>query len=145
VTEGDFQQRRGAAFAGQRAVLLRLLLALSAPATAPAHTLGQGYLFVAIDTDGVRGKIELTLTDLDVAVGLDADRAGKVSDAEVTAGAGRIVDYLAQRIGASCSGCRTVGTRSGAGASGSSATGQWRAASAGSWSTPPGRTGCTWR
>ena len=104
MTGRGLRERDRTAAAGPRALLLLLLLALATPLPGLAHTLGQGYLFVAVDDGGVRGKIELTLTDLDIAVGLDEDQDGKVSDAEVAARADRIVDYIKQRIGVGAQG-----------------------------------------
>lgn len=69
-----------------------------------AHNLGEGYLFLKISDTQLDGSFEITLEDLDAAVGLDGNADGKVSDAEVDAEIGRISDYLLDRLGVGASG-----------------------------------------
>jgi hypothetical protein len=65
---------------------------------AHAHTLGQGYLVLNASPQAITGHVEMTLTDLDVALGLDTDKDGKVSDAELLPAMDRVFAYLAERI-----------------------------------------------
>jgi hypothetical protein len=91
--------------AGRGLVVRLTALVLAATALgAEAHTLGQGYLFVAVDESGISGKIEITLTDLDLAVGLDSDLDGKIGDDEIAAGADRVIAYLTDRVGVGADG-----------------------------------------
>jgi hypothetical protein len=67
-----------------------LLLAWLAGAQAFAHSLGESYLFLRIRNDGFTGRFQATVQDLDLEIGLDADRDGKVSTAEVEGSIPRI-------------------------------------------------------
>lgn len=72
--------------------------------TAAAHTIGQGYLMVDARPDGVSGRLEVTLDDLDAALDLDANGDGKVTDAELAPAMPRIIEYLENGIGIGANG-----------------------------------------
>lgn len=68
-------------------------------ANAPAHQLGEGYVFLEIEPETIHGRIELTLTTLDSVLNLDDDGDGKVSDEEFSAGVEGATDYVFGRFG----------------------------------------------
>lgn len=69
-----------------------------------AHALGEGYLFLKISDTELESWFEITLKDLDVALDLDDNDDGKVSDQEVEAEMDRIIDYLIPRVGLGANG-----------------------------------------
>lgn len=68
--------RAGAALAALACLAFFALTLAAAPAH--AHTMGNGYLELAIDGPTATGQIDLAFRDLHDAVGLDLDRDGKV-------------------------------------------------------------------
>jgi hypothetical protein len=84
----------------RKALLIALLVPvfLSLPSTGDAHRLGEGYVFVNIGENGVRGEITVTLRDLDRVLNLDVDGNGVVSDDEFSNSEERIRDYVASSV-----------------------------------------------
>lgn len=89
----------------QRIEILRWLLLIVAaslcialPRTGYAHTLGEGYIFIDVTDSSLSGWVEVTLTDLDAALGLDSDGDGKVSGDEQLTNLDRIRDYVFGRV-----------------------------------------------
>ena len=75
-----------------------LMNVLCPPPSAWAHALGQGYVFVDISDTALSGRVELTLTDLNLALDVDDDGDGKVSALELEAHLDRIEAYVGERI-----------------------------------------------
>ena len=69
-----------------------------------AHRLGEGYFLLKISDTRLDSHFEITLDDLDVALGLDHNTDGKVSDAEVDVSIDQIVNYLFDRLGVGADG-----------------------------------------
>ena len=63
-----------------------------------AHQLGEGYIFLSVDGQTIKGKVELTLGDLDDAVGLDQDKDGKINDDELNAKLDIVKAYILRRL-----------------------------------------------
>ncbi len=78
--------------------ILGLLVALLGSAPAHAHTLGEGYVFLDITPTSLGGRVQVTLTDLDLVLGLDADGDGKVTAAEFDANIDRIKAYVREHV-----------------------------------------------
>jgi len=66
---------------------------------AHAHKLGEGYVFLKIYEDRIEGRVEVTLNDLNTAIGLDTNKDGKVSPAEFNTRFQELDNYLSQRLG----------------------------------------------
>lgn len=80
---------------------LRLLVLslLFVPYAAVAHSLGQGYLYLQIYSDGIHGRVEFTTTDINRIFGesvFPLDRAP--TRAELDAQTDRLEAYVAERI-----------------------------------------------
>ena len=78
---------------------LTFLLLLLATRAAQAHSLGESYLFLSIHEDRIEGRVEMTLSDLDEAVGLESNADGKITEGELDAGIGPAKVYVADRVG----------------------------------------------
>ena len=79
-------------------LVLLAFLATSASLPATAHTLGEGYLFIEVGDENLAGWIEITLTDLDQALNIDANSDGRVEETDVANNLPRIKDYMAERV-----------------------------------------------
>ena len=75
-----------------------LMNMLYSPSSAWAHALGQGYVFMDVSDAALSGRIELTLTDLNIALDIDDDGDGKVSEQELEAHLERVKTYIGERI-----------------------------------------------
>lgn len=63
-----------------------------------AHISSNGFLVTRIEGARVYGSIEVAVRDVELAVGVDANRDGKVTWGELRAGEPRLVQYLSQHI-----------------------------------------------
>lgn len=69
-------------------------LMLCGPGTAEAHRLGEGYIILSVADDGISGRLELNLEDLDDAMSLDRNDDGVIDQAELDASLDRIRAYV---------------------------------------------------
>jgi hypothetical protein len=76
------------------AVLLMLLSA----AAAHAHIASNGFLAAQVDGRTVSGSYELAVRDVELAIGVDANRDGRVTWGELRAAEPQITRYLAQHL-----------------------------------------------
>ncbi|HET9822980.1 MAG TPA: HupE/UreJ family protein, partial [Burkholderiaceae bacterium] len=85
-----------------------LLLALALCAPAAAHKPSDSYLGLTVGEQGLAGRWDIALRDLDFALGLDADGNGEISWGEVRARHADIADYAAARLSVQADGapCR---------------------------------------
>jgi len=80
---------------------LLVAFALFLPALASAHKPSDSYLMLEKTANGVRGRWDIALRDLEPAVGLDADHDGSVSWGELKARLPVITSYVRTRLSAS--------------------------------------------
>ncbi len=81
---------------GLRLFALSLVLL---PQMAAAHSLGQGYVYLRIYSDGIQGRVELTTTDLNRAFGESLFRTDRApTTAEVAVYEDRIRAYVAEHV-----------------------------------------------
>lgn len=81
-------------------MLLTLLLA----ATAQGHVASNGFLVAHVQGSGVGGSLELAVRDVELAVGVDADRDGKVTWGELQGAERRLDAYLTGHLALSAQG-----------------------------------------
>jgi hypothetical protein len=83
-----------------------LLMVLFTPA-AWAHVASNGFLVVQVHGEQLNGSLELAVRDVELAIGVDANRDGKVTWGELRAGEPQLMRYVAQHlsIGAQNSDC----------------------------------------
>lgn len=81
-----------------QACLLTLSLFIAGLQPAAAHSLGEGYIFIDVSDTSLSGWVEITLTDLDEALGIDDNGDGKVSEGEVLGHLERLQDYVFERV-----------------------------------------------
>src|SRR6516225_5251170 len=67
-------------------------------ASAQAHVASNGFLDVDVRGRTLTGSVELAVRDVELAVGADANRDGKVTWGELRAAAPQLLDYLAQHL-----------------------------------------------
>ncbi|HXL97412.1 MAG TPA: HupE/UreJ family protein [Steroidobacteraceae bacterium] len=74
---------------------------------ARAHVASNGFLVVQLHDRQLSGSIELAVRDVELAIGVDANRDGKVTWGELRAGEPQLMQYVAQHlsIGAQNSTC----------------------------------------
>jgi HupE / UreJ protein len=84
-----------------------LALVLVASPAAQAHVASNGFLAVQVQGAQLRGSIELAVRDVELAIGVDADRDGRVTWGELRAREPQLMQYVAQHlsIGAQGSAC----------------------------------------
>jgi hypothetical protein len=75
---------------------LALMLMLSSAAS--AHVASNGFLVVQVHGEQLSGSIELAVRDVELAIGVDANRDGKVSWGELRAGEPQLLQYVAQHL-----------------------------------------------
>lgn len=63
-----------------------------------AHSPGQSYLFLQVYEDRVEGRIEIALADAALAVRLDTDGDGDVSEPEFAGGVDELRRYIVERV-----------------------------------------------
>jgi len=71
---------------------------LACISTTHAHSLGESYLFFKVYNDRIEGRVEVTVSDLDKAVGLDENRDGVVSINEVDSRIDQIQAYITHHL-----------------------------------------------
>ena len=80
-----------------RSVVALLLTLLLTPA-AWAHVASTGFMVVEVHGAQLGGSIELAVRDVELAIGVDADRDGKVTWGELRAGEPRLMRYVASHL-----------------------------------------------
>lgn len=75
-----------------------LWLALLLTVTAQAHVASNGFLVVHVEGAAIKGSVELAVRDVELAVGADADRDGKVTWGELKGAERPLDEYLAQHL-----------------------------------------------
>ena len=73
-------------------------LAAGLATAAQAHKASDSYLTLEVDGAHVGGSWDVSLRDLDLSIGLDANSDGKITWGEVKAARGRIARYLLPRL-----------------------------------------------
>lgn len=79
-------------------LLLSLILTLLLPAKAMAHALGQSYLFLNVQDDALGVRVEMTIKDLNTALGLSLTTDNNVTDTEISPHLPVILDYLDDKL-----------------------------------------------
>ena len=74
------------------------LIALFLSSAASAHALNQGYIFLSLGEQPLSGRVEMTLADVNVALGLDLPSDGSATLADIEPHVDRIIDYVDARI-----------------------------------------------
>ncbi len=74
------------------------LLAIAFAGTVHAHVASNGFLVANVSGRTVTGSIELAVRDVELAVGVDGNRDGKVTWGELRAGEPQLARYLAQHV-----------------------------------------------
>ena len=92
-----FRQKMGFARSLNWLFAVGLLVTVFRPAS--AHSLGEGYIFIDVSDSSLSGWVEVTLTDLDAALGIDTDGDGKVSEREVISRLERAREYVFGHVG----------------------------------------------
>lgn len=75
-----------------------LALACLWAAAAQSHVASNGFLVVRVDGSDLSGSVELAVRDVELAVGADADRDGKVTWGELQAAGPAVRDYLEHHV-----------------------------------------------
>ena len=78
--------------------VLALVVAALAPAAARAHKPSDAFLRLEVDQSKVEGTLQLSLRDLDDAVGLDQDGDGSITWGELRARAPEVAAYALARL-----------------------------------------------
>ena len=81
-----------------RLLVAGILLGIALAGAAHAHIASNGFLVANVAGQDVSGSIELAVRDAELAVGVDADRDGKVTWGELRAADPQITAYLAQHV-----------------------------------------------
>jgi hypothetical protein len=79
-----------------RALVVLLVIAAASPAW--AHKPSDAHLRLALDGDTFVGRLEVSVRDLDAALGIDADGNGDITWGEITAARGKLDAYVAKRL-----------------------------------------------
>jgi hypothetical protein len=77
---------------------LRFMALLLLASVAPAHIASNGFLVARVEGSTISGSIELAVRDVELAIGVDANRDGKVTWGELRASEPRLVHYLEQHV-----------------------------------------------
>ena len=83
------------------AALLALVLCATA---AQAHIASNGFLTATVNGPNIKGAIELAVRDVELAVGVDANRDGKVTWGELRASGPQLALYVRQHLALSAQG-----------------------------------------
>ena len=79
-------------------------LALLLCATAQAHIASNGFVVAHVQGSQIEGSVELAVRDVELAVGVDADRDGRITWGELRAAAPQLARYLRENLQFSTSG-----------------------------------------
>ena len=82
----------------------RWCLVLLLCGTAQAHVASNGFVVAHVEGRSIHGSLEIAVRDAELAVGLDADRDGKVTWGELRGAERRLDEYLAQHVSLSAQG-----------------------------------------
>ena len=80
-----------------RATAALILMSTLSP-LAQAHIASNGFLVVQVHGQQLSGSIELAVRDVELAIGVDANRDGKVSWGELRASEPQLIQYVAQHL-----------------------------------------------
>jgi hypothetical protein len=75
-----------------------ILVSIALAGAAHAHVASNGFLVANVAGQDVTGSMELAVRDVELAVGVDADRDGKVTWGELRAADPQLSAYLAQHV-----------------------------------------------
>jgi hypothetical protein len=75
-----------------------LALACGWAAAAQAHVASNGFLVARVTGSDIAGSVELAVRDVELAVGVDADRDGRVTWGELRAAAPALAAYLGEHV-----------------------------------------------
>jgi HupE / UreJ protein len=78
--------------------LLGVSTLLVLAATASAHIASTGFLTAHVDGKTVTGSVEIAVRDVELAIGIDADRDGRITWGELHAGEPQLDRYVAQHL-----------------------------------------------
>lgn len=79
--------------------LIGLAIIMAMASTAAAHQLSTSYIIAEIDNTGrINGEWQLSLSDLELAVGLDVNENGELTWGEVKSRQAEIASYLAEHL-----------------------------------------------
>ena len=73
-------------------------MVLALVSTAHAHIASNGFLVANVAGDDVTGSMELAVRDVELAVGIDANRDGKITWGELRDGTPQLARYLAEHL-----------------------------------------------
>jgi hypothetical protein len=82
----------------RRSLATALLVGIAISGTALAHIASNGFLAAHVTGQEVAGSIELAVRDVELAVGIDADRDGTITWGELRIAQDRLARYLAQHV-----------------------------------------------
>lgn len=74
------------------------LLVLTFAGSAHAHIASNGFLTVRVEGERLDGAIELSVRDVELAIGVDADHDGKITWGELKSSAPRLAAYVAGHL-----------------------------------------------
>ena len=82
----------------RRNFTILLMLVLLVPGLARAHSLNDSFLDLSVDGNQLTGVLQVAVTDLEIAVGVDSNSDGKLTWGELIDAAVAINDYLFRRV-----------------------------------------------
>ena len=81
-----------------KARIVWIFILLMGFSIAQAHIASNGFLMVRVDGREITGSLELTVRDVELAIGVDANRDGKVTWGELRAAEPQFVEYVNQHL-----------------------------------------------
>jgi hypothetical protein len=82
----------------RRLLIPGILCGITIAVSAHAHIASNGFLTANVAGQEVTGSIELAVRDVELAVGVDADRDGRITWGELRDGEVKLAQYLAQHV-----------------------------------------------